>query len=649
MKLYRLALLAAAALGAPPSAASAGAAPATQPADAVPLEVFSEFPAIQDPRISPGGKVVAAKIRFQGRQVIALLPIGAGKPEIIAKDGEFDAQGDYVMQGWRWIDDDNLLITLTSRQNYLGQSFDASRVVAYNRTSRKTVPLAWEGAMFFAGDILWMSREGKPTILLERGSQVVKVDVLTGKIIETVQHPSPSIGGWFADGQGVVRLGSGYDPSSGKQVWMYRPRAGAHLETIFSGKVDRFEGIALPQIFLNQPDKAIATSRKDGYLAVYELDLKTMELGRKLFGIEGYDIDGVGSGPGGDRLEAVYATERTSRIYYFDPRLKEIQQGLEETFGAGNVTIASTDRAREMIVARVAQPGAPGGFYIYDTRTGGLSRLGWINSRIAGGRLNPVTTIRYKASDGRQIEAVLTLPRHRSGQKNLPLIVLAHGGPWARDSEDWEYVPWAQPLAELGYVVVQPNYRGSSGYGKDWEKASDGNWGERMQDDLNDAVVHLAGQGIADPKRVCIMGWSYGGYAASRAAQRDGSKYRCAISGAGVHDLPDMVSYDKNYLGEYAARTGLGSAGQLRKVSPGLHPKDYSTPILIIHGEKDKRVPVRQSRDLVRRLREAGKVEGRDFVYVELPRETHNLMLEASRLRVLQEVKAFLDKHNPAS
>lgn len=145
-----------------------------------------------------------------------------------------------------------------------------------------------------------------------------------------------------------------------------------------------------------------------------------------------------------------------------------------------------------------------------------------------------------------------------------------------------------------------------------------------------------------------MMGWSYGGYAASRAAQRDGSKYRCAISGAGVHDLPAMVTYDKDYLGEYGAKTGLGAAGKLEAVSPGLHPKDYSTPILIIHGEHDQRVPVSQSRNLVSRLRSAGKVEGRDFEYVEIPRETHNLLLESSRLKVLEAVKAFLDKHNPA-
>lgn len=170
-----------------------------------------------------------------------------------------------------------------------------------------------------------------------------------------------------------------------------------------------------------------------------------------------------------------------------------------------------------------------------------------------------------------------------------------------------------------------------------------------MQDDLNDAVTWLAGNGTIDAKRVCMMGWSYGGYAASRAAQRDGGKYRCAISGAGVHDLPAMVRYDKNYLGAYGAKMGLGAAGaDLAAVSPGLHPEQYSTPILIVHGVRDKRVPVAQSRDLVARLKKAGKVEGKDFVYVEQPLNTHNLLREQDRVQLLQEVKKFLDRNNPA-
>jgi len=644
-----------------PMATVAAAAPAGQQAGAVPLEVFSEFPAIQGPRISPGGKVLAAKIRYQDTQALAVLPIGAGaRPEIIAKDGNFDEEGDFVLRDWRWIDDDNLIIQLSSRQNFMGTWYDATRVVAYNRTAKKIVPLGWGGSRFDAGTILWRSREGRPNILLQRIPQtqdterfllpeVVRVDVITGKVTEIVQRSSPSISSWYADGNGVIRLGTGYDRDTGKVTALYRSDGKSRLDTIYSGRPDRFEGAPLPAIFLAAPDRAIALSRKDGFRAVYEIDLKTMELGEKIFGVNGYDVDDVTASPTGDRLEAVYATEHRGKAYFFEPRLKEIQSVLDETFGAGNAVIVSADRAREMIIARVAQPGAPGAFYLYDTRSGGISRLGWVVNAIQDHQLNPVRTIRYKASDGKEIEAVLTMPRHRAGQKNLPLIVLPHGGPWARDDEDWEYVPWAQPLAEMGYVVVQPNYRGSTGYGRDWEKASDGNWGERMQDDLNDAVAHLAAEGIVDPKRACVMGWSYGGYAASRAAQRDGAKYRCAISGAGVHDLPDMVAYDKDYLGTYGAKTALGAAGRLRAVSPGLHPEDYSTPILIIHGEKDKRVPVRQSRDLVRRLKDAGKVEGRDFVYVEIPRETHNLLLESSRLKVLEEVKKFLDRNNPAT
>jgi dipeptidyl aminopeptidase/acylaminoacyl peptidase len=628
-------------------------------AAAVPLETFSEFPWVQAPRISQGGKAIAARVRYQGRQALAVLPVGVvGKPEIIAKDGDFDDQGEWVIRSWQWADDDNLLISLSSRQNFYGQWLNATRLVAYNRSTKKMTPLAWRGSKFAAGRILWMSREGRPKILLERTPEndnterlglpeVVRVDVQSGEV-EVIQRQSPSISSWYADGNGVVRLGTGYDGDTGKLKAMYRRNAGSNLETIFSGRFDRFEGPILPAIFLPEADKAIATSRKDGYRAVYELDLKTMQLGKKIFGVQGYDVAGVSGGPEGDRLTAAYVTEKRSREYFFDPVLKEIQAGLEEAFGRGNVSIESADRKREMVVAHVSKPGSPGGYYVYDTRTGGVSLLSWVNHSLQDRVLNPVKTIRYKASDGKEIEAVLTMPRHRAGQKALPLIVLPHGGPWARDSEDWEYVPWAQPLAELGYVVIQPNFRGSDGYGRDWEKASDGNWGERMQDDLNDAVSHLASEGIVDPKRVCMMGWSYGGYAASRAAQRDGGKYRCAVSGAGVHDLPSMVNYDKDYLGEYGAKTALGAAGALEKVSPGRYASQFSTPILIIHGEKDQRVPVAQSRELVKRLKAAGKIEGRDFIYVELPRETHNLLLEESRLKVLQEVKKFLDKHNPA-
>ncbi len=273
-----------------------------------------------------------------------------------------------------------------------------------------------------------------------------------------------------------------------------------------------------------------------------------------------------------------------------------------------------------------------------------MAMLSHANPTLKDMSLNPVTTVRYKARDGKQIEAVLTLPRLKQARA-LPLIVLPHGGPWARDEEGFDR--WAQPLAELGYAVIQPNYRGSSGYGQAWESAADGNWGAAMQDDLLDAITYLSARGIADSGRVCIMGWSYGGYAASRAAQRDGKHYRCAISGAGVHDLPDMVAFDRDYLGEFGAKY-IGAAGRLPEISPARHAKQFSIPILIVHGREDKRVPVSQSRNLVKALKSAGKVEGRDFIYVEQPKNTHHFPFEADEVQFIEAVRDFLAKHNPA-
>jgi dipeptidyl aminopeptidase/acylaminoacyl peptidase len=169
-----------------------------------------------------------------------------------------------------------------------------------------------------------------------------------------------------------------------------------------------------------------------------------------------------------------------------------------------------------------------------------------------------------------------------------------------------------------------------------------------MQDDLNDSVTWLAQQGIADASRVCMFGWSYGGYAASRAAQRDPDSDRCTISGAGVHDIPDMVTHDRDYLGRYGSQYIGSAASRLVDVSPARHTDGRWAPILIVQGARDERVPVSQARNLVSRLRGSGKVEGRDFVYVEQPRNTHNLPLEADRLQLLVEMQRFLGQHNPS-
>lgn len=654
-------LLAAAAVATIAGPAVSQSKPATDwEGKTVPVEVFAQFPMIANPTMSADGKWIAAKVRANGVQALAILSIGvAAPPRIIARDGDFDTdkQGERQIGSYRWIDSDHLLIQIVSRDNYLGEWFDNIRYASFNRATGKIVPLGWTDSLG-ATSVLWTSSSGPPRILLQRvnvrsstemwgNPEVLEIDADTGKT-RVAMRANNEVGSWEVDEAGVVRMGSSRDSETGKVQVLYRPDESTPLKKVFDAVPDRYSGVELPEMMLGS-GKAYSTSRKDGFTALYEYDLATMKLGKKLFGVDGYDISGASLSPDRTRIDSVNViTKRSTRIF-FDPRLKEIQQVLDESFGAGNAFIATADARREKVVLSASAMGQPESWYLFDTVTGGMGRIAYANDTLKNAMLNPVSVVRYPASDGKTIEAILTMPRHRAGQKNLPLIVMPHGGPWARDDADWDVYGWAQALAEQGYVVIQPNYRGSTGYGSEWEKAAEKSWGYRMQDDLNDAVTWLAGQGTVDAKRVCMMGWSYGGYAASRAAQRDGASYRCAISGAGVHDLPAMVKYDKNYLGKYSARAGLGSAGtNLIDVSPGLHPEQYSIPILIVHGARDIRVPVAQSRDLVARLKKVGKVEGKDFVYIEQPLNTHNLLREADRMQLLTETLKFLQKHNPA-
>jgi dipeptidyl aminopeptidase/acylaminoacyl peptidase len=343
------------------------------------------------------------------------------------------------------------------------------------------------------------------------------------------------------------------------------------------------------------------------------------------------------------KLLGVTWTSDRSRVHWFDPALAQVQADIEKAVAPRSVNIVSWNRDRTRLLVHVADASQPGSYYYYNAAQGGaMTRIAFVNAAVRGQSLNPVSTFRYKARDGLEVEAVLTLPRGRPTGK-LPLILMPHGGPEARDSAEYDW--WAQFHAERGYAVVQPNYRGSTGYGAKFEDAGDGEWGLKMQDDLNDAVDALAAKGTIDPKRVCIIGGSYGGYAALRGAQRDGARYRCAVSFAGVADLNGMMRYDGGFLNANASRASWRkSAPDLRAVSPVNAPQDFGAPVLLIHGKKDLRVPVAQSRRMATKLAEASK----PYEYLELPLADHHLSRADDRKALLERIEAFLKRYNPA-
>jgi len=270
------------------------------------------------------------------------------------------------------------------------------------------------------------------------------------------------------------------------------------------------------------------------------------------------------------------------------------------------------------------------------------------NDKLKAAQLTTTTYTRYKARDGLELPAYVTLPPGRPA-KNLPLVILPHGGPYdVRD--EGTYDAEVQFLANRGYVVLQPQYRGSGGYGEAFDKKGEGQWGRAMQDDLDDGMDWLAKEGTIDPKRVCIIGSSYGGYAAMWGAIRNPERYRCAASFAGVSDLKRQLKYSnkffrsQRYKDDWRKTVQGDDAFDLATVSPLLTVDKLTVPMLLVHGDDDQRVPYKQSKLMADALAKAGK----NFEFITLKGEGHGFSSDANMQLWLDKLDAFLAKYNPA-
>jgi dipeptidyl aminopeptidase/acylaminoacyl peptidase len=291
-------------------------------------------------------------------------------------------------------------------------------------------------------------------------------------------------------------------------------------------------------------------------------------------------------------------------------------------------------------------------FALVRRKTGAADVLFDVYEGVAPEDISPKSVIHYKAGDGLDIPAYLTVPRAR-GPGPLPLVVLPHGGPFARDEPGFDW--WAQALASQGYVVLQPQFRGSSGLGLARLQAGYGEYGRKMQTDLSDGVAALAHQGLIDPTRVAIDGGSYGGYAALAGVALQSGVYRCAVSLAGPANVRRQLDYmrersngSKETIGSRYWRAFLGVASdadpKLDAVSPDLFAASVQAPVLLIHGLDDTVVPYDQSQRMERALKKAGK----EVRFVTLKGEDHWLSRSETRLEMLKATTDFLKSCNPA-
>jgi len=629
------------------SAAQQAPAP-TANADAVlPVEAFAELPFMESPKLSPDGTRIAAKVAINGTQQLVVMPVFTGneKPAAMALSDKID------VNWWRWVGPDWLAVGVGTQDKFEGYDVYLTRLIGVNAALTKANRIDWEHSGFRADELLWSARDGSPRVLLSRQSGVQSIDQMYPEVVEAdlstgrtnrVVRGSANVFDWYADGSGRVRMGYRYDDDARRGQLLYRGADESVFRTIAVHRRGDEHGIPIPQIFTSDGN-AIAIDDSEGFDAVYQVSLPDLKLGQKLYAAPGYDVGGVVHSPDHDALAGITLTDKYSRIIWLDPALKKFQDIADKAVGARRAHIVSWNADRTRFLIDIGSPSEAGMLYFWDTSADRMQRLAWNSQTLKGKPLSPVKTVRYAARDGTEIEALITMPRHRPDARNLPAIIMPHGGPFARDTEGWDW--WVQYLGEIGYVVIQPNYRGSSGYGTAFAKLGEGQWGLKMQDDLNDALAWATKAGIVDAKRVCMVGASYGGYAAMRAAQRDGALYRCAVSYAGVSDLGGMRAYDSQFLNNKTRADWLRKqAPDFKAVSPRFGAEQFSAPILLVHGKADMRVPVKQSRQMADALKQAGK----PYDYVEQPLGDHHFSRAADRLDFLKRMKAFLDRYNPA-
>ncbi len=454
-------------------------------------------------------------------------------------------------------------------------------------------------------------------------------------VLEQAAQPDT---GWLIDESGHIAAQSVYYDD--KKRWEIRTRKDSHWTLAATGTA----AIDRPHVLGFSADGAALIVRflENGEPVWKPLNLKDNSWGAPLG--RGAAFAGVIEERKSGRIIGGIHEVGSSEYLFFDNELQAHWNAVLRAFPDERVRLMSHSDDFSKIVVRVF--GEKHGFVyaLYDWYAHRATVLGEVYEGVTAPA--EVRAISYLASDGLTIPGFLTLPRS-SPEKDLPLIVLPHGGPAAADTLDFDW--WAQALAAQGYAVLQPNFRGST-LNTRFMEAGFGEWGRKMQTDLSDGVRYLARQGIVDPKRVCIVGGSYGGYAALAGVTVESGVYRCAISVAGISDLRRFRKWTiANYL-SWSQRHWdrfMGTADQkdpdLLAVSPIEHVSAVNVPVLLIHGRDDTVVPYEQSDAMLSALKRAGK----SVEMVTLKHEDHWLSRGETRLQMLQASVAFLKAHNP--
>lgn len=619
-------------------------------AEEIPVESFGHLPVIEQPAVSLDGKYVAVVLNTGELPAVAVSEFGSTDLRAILQLQTSDDRIEWI----QWANKDRLLVSASFSSYYAGERYRFNRLYAVDRDGKNLLPLKNRparnaGKFDWAVDtdrLLSVLPADRDHILLQLydkldgGHSVFKVNIYDNKFDKQFVN-SYGVQSWYADASGVVRLGVGYDKDV-RDTW-YLNAETEEWQKLYSRKI--YEGETLSAIAIDGDKAIVASDHELGRKALWLYDIPSGEFESLLFAADNHDVDRAIMNIDRTRVIGAAYTEHFQKRHYFDAADAQIDALVSDAFPQYQTFIVSRSRdGKRLIVAGVRDDAATRYFWLdLNSKQGGA----WFSEypHLKDVAMSKVTPFEFAARDGTQLSGYITLPTTAEGEM-APLVVLPHGGPQSRDYQYFD--PYVQFLASRGFAVLQVNFRGSSGFNSEFEASGYREWGQAMQLDVYDAIDWAQQQNLVDTDRACIVGFSYGGYVALTAAHQRPKQFACIVSVSGVSNLVDTVgSHMRDETARMIVRKGIGDSRDAEQKqmlvdnSPVFYVDKMSAPILLVHGDHDTQVRVRQSRE----FHSAAITAGVDIEYVEMDGGTHYFDENSNRLTLFRTLDRFLKEN----
>lgn len=634
----------------------------------IPVEAFSKHGDYLDIKLSPDGKHLAARVRDKSSIVLIFI-----RTEDKSVTGYIKPRDDNAIHSVTWVSNERVVYEFAEKRSGLDQPVPTGELFAVNFDGSKSVHLYGyrasdkkansrvrnKDSAFASQEVLSVLENDKKHILIieypwnlrgktyyddrSKPAVISRLNIFSGRKKKIESLPFQRVRA-IADKQGNINFVSWLDRESNIYT-AYRENRDEEWKEL--GKAFDVSQDLSPFALNKDKSKVFMYGREPekGLIVMYEMDIKTGEYGAIFDGLTS-DIENILlDHETGEPVVAVSYPDKP-KYHYANTKSKtqKLHRMLAASFEGQDVFITSSSDDGHLHLVHVSSDVNPGEYYIFDSQNNGADFL-WANRSWIDPRTQlPKKPIAFTARDGVEINGYLTLPRKKADGSKPPLLVMLHGGPHG-PRDHWDYESEVQLFANKGYAVLQPNFRGSGGYGQDFEELGYRQWGGNMINDIIDATKWTVAQDLVDGDRICTYGASYGGYSAVMSTVRDPDLYKCTIGYVGVYDLNNMFTDSDiggNYGGPAYLKRVIGEdESQIADFSPVNHADKIKAKVMLIHGKKDQRVSVENTNQMEDKLIAAGNSPET----IIFGTSAHGVYDEKARLDLYNNVLEFLDKH----